>query len=111
MYDGEDNCLYGVWYFVNKELKNLKYGGFARLNIEQEIDINEDYVEKEIEDCEAYYQHYDVINDLMKSKMPNIQQHDESNNQRFIDAKNYLREYDKINDGKHKTKSIQYKMK
>ena len=103
LYDAEDNCLYGVWYFVNKDLTNSEYGGFAKLDINQEFDIDVYAVQSEIQNCDAYYQNSDTIGNLIQHRKPNIQQHDEADAQRFIDAKNYFRKFvktRKMNNGK-----------
>ena len=89
-YDEEDDCLYGVYYFVKNGLENNHYDGFAKLTIEQELHVDKSYVEEQIENNDAFWKYNKIIDNLANYKMANYQLHN-GNKDRFLKAKKYFR--------------------
>ena len=96
-YDKEDDCLYGVYYFANKEMLNNNYSGFARLRINQDIDenINENYINNKIYNLLPYYQHIRKIANMTEFKRNSIQFHDD-NDEKYLKAKEYFKTKNKV---------------
>lgn len=91
-YDEIDNCFYGVWYFVDEDVKtNFKYDGFAKLEIEQNVNYEEYKVQHDICCSTAYEKYGEKIYSLMCEGKPTLQLHDKENLERFDKAKEYFR--------------------
>lgn len=96
LYDEETDCLYGVWYFVTKGSKNTEYGGFARLVINQNIEVDEYEIDKDIIGSDAYCKHSETIGKAISHGMSNLQSHEGANSKRFVDAKEYFIKIDRV---------------
>ena len=95
-YDEEDNCLYGVWYFVDKNKINTQYGGYAKLTIEQDTDMDIYNVNKKLWDWEYHAEHEKEILKMCKERISNLQQHNKLDLIGFQKAKSCFNRYEKI---------------
>ncbi|MBO4245528.1 MAG: hypothetical protein J5892_02155 [Bacilli bacterium] len=89
-YDEEDNCLYGVYYFVRQGLENDEYAGFAKLTIDQETEYKQIEVDYDIANCEAYRNNDLIIDRLCNYDLPTYQLHN-GDEERFIKAKEFFK--------------------
>ena len=89
-YDEEDNCLYGVYYFIRNGLENNEYAGFAKLTIDQDTEYKSINIDYDIADCEAYRNNHIMIDRLNDYMMPTYQLHD-GDDERFAKAKDYFK--------------------
>jgi len=90
MYDREDNCFYGVYYFTNSEVINVNYNGYAKLVIDQEIDMTTSQINSEISTWEYFNQNGSMISSMDEFNRSNLQVHDTTNNDRFMKAKEFF---------------------
>lgn len=87
-YDEDDDCFYGMWYFVEADDKEPKNRGFARITVE-EADVELEYY-KWLKNAHVMNSNLVRMEKMIKGNLANLTHHDTSE-ELFEEAKNYFR--------------------
>lgn len=92
-YDSEDNCFYGLWYYVNKNNFTSEFGGYAKIEAIENYNIDKSSIQSEIlkwSNDKYYGQYFQAITHITDNQKSNIAEYNENLEEISALAKEYF---------------------